>query len=118
MSTRAEVVPDWQVGNYVFVDEGIILGRAASVSGLEEALRFASRPLPLEGFPDLHVAGMDRDLERWVADRMKSGGEKWDFAIRDNRKQKWIGVRSAFVHRRSGDTCTLALNGIEPDAET
>ena len=115
MGVRATSVSEWDIGNFVFADEGALLGRAASVSGLETALDVAACRGGRD-FPDILVEGMDADLRRWVEERAKDPGAKWDFLVRDNRRKRWVQLRGAFVVRLGSMSpyCAWAINGAEP----
>jgi hypothetical protein len=67
-------------------------------------------------FPDLHVGGMDRELEQWVNDQASSMGERRDFLMRDNVRKRWVRFCGAFlIHWRGmSSSCVWAINVAEP----
>lgn len=112
MAVVGKPVDPWHQGKYVFGDEGQLLGRAASVRGLDAALEVGTGR---GGFPDISVDGMDQELERWTGERAKTPGVKWNFVIRDNVKGRWVRIKGAFIHRRNmmQPSCVWAINGAE-----
>ncbi|MBX3203988.1 MAG: hypothetical protein KF764_02905 [Labilithrix sp.] len=104
-------VSDWEHGNFVFFDEGELLGRAQSVSGLDDVVAAATAG---RNVPDIAVSGVDDDLEGWLTQRARTPETGWQFVIRDNRRKRWVRL-TGFVngHQALSAAFTWAISKAE-----
>jgi hypothetical protein len=101
MPVSGRPIDPWEIGHYVLGYDGEPIGPidVGGLSGVLDAIEDL-RAHRTTRFPELDIAGLDTQSQKWLqgwAQTVQSGGEKRDLIIRDNRHDRWIAIRGAFV---------------------
>jgi len=107
----------WNAGTYVIgtEDDGPIT--TCMVVGLDSVLYACDQVRAgsdsLIHVPDISISSVDPQATMWLQEWQKKS-EKRDILIRDNRKDRWVVLRGAFVSVfRAYGQCEIALDSAE-----